>query len=86
VPPSLNFPQLDFGNPKWVSPHDLGVRQEFFSKTDPLLLFRMIGKGQPLALRKTRRQTIRKTLTAIKSLESVKWTVENPPARSHRDI
>jgi len=60
--------------------------REFSSRTDPLLLFRMTTKGQPLALRKTRRPTIRKTLTATKSLESVRWTVENPQAHSHWDI
>jgi hypothetical protein len=59
--------------------------REFSLRTDPLLLFRMTGKGQPLALRKTTRPTIRKTLTATKSLEFVRWTVENPPARSHRN-
>jgi hypothetical protein len=50
--------------------------REFSSRTDPLLLFRMTGKGQPLALRKTTRPTIRKTLTTTKSLESVRWTIE----------
>jgi len=40
----------------------------------------MTRKGQPLAQRKTRGLTIRKTLTAIKSLESVRWIIENPPS------
>ncbi len=55
----------------------------FSSRTDPLILFRTTGKGQPLAFRKTRRPTIQKTLTATKYLESVRWTIENPPTRSH---
>jgi hypothetical protein len=60
--------------------------REFSSTTDPLVLFRMTGKRQPLAFKKMRRLTIQKTLTATKSLESVRWTVENPPTHSHRDI
>ncbi len=47
-------------------------------RNDLLVLFSMNGKGEPLALRKTRRPTIRKTVTATKSLESVRWNVENP--------
>jgi hypothetical protein len=58
----------------------------FFLKYFAPVLFSMTRKGQPLALRKTRRPTIRKTLTATKSLESVRWTVENPPAHNHWDI